>query len=119
MIKPPERLPANIVLFKTDVRMTDWDIKNYLEKIYKVPVAAIKSRILMGDLKSSQSGLTKKDDYKVAHVTLPAGQKFTWPDLFPQAKAKEESDQYTKTLEELSKERSIRPDQTGLPTWFA
>lgn len=119
MIKPPDRLPSNIVMFKTDVRMTEWDIRNYLEKIYKVPVGAVTSRIMTGDLKASKSGLTKKDDYRIAHVTLTAGQRFEWPDLFPQHKTREQVDDYEKTLKELTKERQVKPDQVGLPTWFA
>lgn len=119
MMKPKERMPENIVLFKTDVRMTDWDIKNYLEKIYKVPIAAVHSKIMNGDLQGSVKGITKKDDYKLAHVTLPAGQTFKWPELFPEQKAKEQTDDYETTLKELNKQRNIDPNQKGIPSWFS
>lgn len=119
MVKPSERQPKNIVTFKTDCRMTDWDIKNYLEKIYKVQVAAIRSRIMSGNLHTSAAGLGKKEDYRLANVTLPTGHTFEWPDLFPKEKAEEESEDYEKTLKELTKSRIIDKDQKGLPTWFA
>lgn len=119
MVKPPERLPANVVMFKTDVRMTDWDVRNYLEKIYKVPVSAVKSRIFMGELKGSTKGITKKDDYKLTHVTLAGGQTFKWPELFPQDKEEEKKDDYEKTLKEVTKDRKISPDQAGAPAWLA
>lgn len=118
-IKPKERQPKNVVLFKTDVRMTDWDIKSYLEKIYKVPVAGIRSDIRHGDLRASSKGITKTNDYRLAHVTLTADQTFEWPDLFPREKAKEQTEDYEKTLKELTKERKQDPNQRGLPTWFS
>lgn len=119
MVKPPERMPENVVLFKTDPRMTDWDIKNYLEKIYKVSVAGINSRIFMGDLKASTKGLTKKDDYKLAHITLTSGQTFKWPELFPEQKAREQKEDFDRTVDEINKGRTSNPDQIGVPTWFA
>jgi large subunit ribosomal protein L23 len=119
MLKPAERQPKNVVKFRTDPRMTDWDIKNYLEKIYKVRIIGVRSEIRSGDLHQSSKGLGKKEDYKIAQVTLPPNQVFEWPDLFPEAKAKEEISDYEKTLDELKKSRTVDPNQKGLPAWFA
>uniref|UniRef100_A0A6G1SPA0 Large ribosomal subunit protein uL23m n=1 Tax=Aceria tosichella TaxID=561515 RepID=A0A6G1SPA0_9ACAR len=119
MLKPTERQPKNLVTFKTDPRMTDWDIKNYLEKIYNVQVIGIRSRIVGGDLHRSSKGLGKKEDFRIAQVTLPPSQAFEWPDLFPQTKVKEEISDYEKTLEELRKSRTVDQNQTGVPSWFA
>lgn len=118
MVKPKEKLPENIVTFKTSPRMTDWDIKNYLEKIYKVQVASIQSRIWGGDLKRTKEGLAKWEDYKIAQVKLPIGQKFVWPDLFPQEKVKETLTDYERTLKEVNKGRTKDPNVQDIPSWF-
>lgn len=48
LIKPAEPTPPNIVQFMTSVEMTHHDVKNYLEKIYKVPVVEVKVEIKTG-----------------------------------------------------------------------
>lgn len=118
MIKPDERLPENVVTFKTDPRMTDWDIKNYLEKIYKVQVASVSSRISAGDLKRVKDGLAKCEDYRIAHVSLPLGQKFKWPDLFAEEKNEEKLSDYQRTLKEVNKGRTLDPNVQDVPSWF-
>lgn len=118
MIKSDEKVSENVVTFKTDPRMTDWDIKNYLEKIYKVQVASVKSRILAGDLKRVKEGLAKWEDYKIAYVTLPVGQRFKWPDLFPEEKSKEAISDYKRNLKEVNKGRKMNPSFQDLPNWL-
>lgn len=118
MLKPKKNMPENIVTFKTDPRMTDWDIKNYLEKIYKVQVAAVKSKIVSGDLVRIKEGLAKKEDYKISFVSLTLGQTFKWPDLFPEQKFKENMTDYEKTLKEISKDRTRDPNVQDVPSWF-
>ena len=55
--------------------MTKYDIKNYLEKIYKVPVAGVKTVNKMGKTYNNayKGYLVKDEDYKIAFVTLPPG----------------------------------------------
>ena len=55
--------------------MTKYDIKNYLEKIYKVPVADVRTLNKMGKTRQNAFGsyIVKDDDYKMAYVTLPPG----------------------------------------------
>lgn len=118
MIKPKDPVPDNVVVFKTDIKMTDWDIKNYLEKIYKIEVASINSRVMPGHLRRSSMGLTKFNDYRLANVSLPVGQTFKWPNLFPEEKQKDELDDYKKTVEQLSKNRKLDPNASGIPSWF-
>lgn len=118
MIKPKHTMPQGVVSFKVDPRMTDWDIKNYLEKIYKVPVASIQSNIFPGTLKRTKTGLAKDADYKIAHVNLPLGQKFTWPDLFPKEKLDENLEDYNRTMKELNKGRELDPNTPQIPSWF-
>ena len=96
--KPEQPLPANKVLFKVPVqyvhysilsmnffliekktnfncpnRMTGYDVKNYLEKIYKIPVMQVKTRVVCGEIKRAKSTkpyLIKEDDYREAIVDL-------------------------------------------------
>lgn len=101
--------PNNVVLFKTDVRMTDWDVKNYLEKIYKVSVGSIKSRIVPGETFRVDEKYTlvgKKDDYRIVRLTLPEGQTFQWPDLFPSKKKEEEEADQRRVLKEVMPDKS-------------
>ena len=72
-----EKLPPNQVVFQVSPAMTSIDIKNYLEKIYKIPVYGVKTRIQMGEVKApgftDQEGLMqlhKDEDIKWAYVTL-------------------------------------------------
>lgn len=118
LIKPKYKLPDNVVSFKVDPRMTDWDVKNYLEKIYKVEVAAVKSKILSGDLYATKSGLAKKDDYKICHVSMPVGQKFTWPNLFPNDQDKEDEKNRELVKKEITKEGPKGPHPPNAPSWF-
>lgn len=104
------KVPDNVVTFKSDVRMTDWDVKNYLEKIYKVPVAGIKSKICCGDIRRSRDpkrpfDVIKDEDYRLTQVTLREGETFKWPDLFPEEVQKEELTEYKKLADELNKTR--------------
>ena len=59
--------------------MTKIDIKNYLEKIYNVPVANVKTVNKLGKTRNNAYAayLVKDDDQKIAFVTLPPG-KADW-----------------------------------------
>lgn len=100
-------MPDNVVSFKVDPKMTDWDIKNYLEKIYKIQVAAVNSMIMAGEIYRVKdgAGVAKREDYKIAHVSLPIGQKFEWPNLFPDDKEKEEETERERIVKEITKDR--------------
>ena len=51
--------------------MSHYDVTNYLEKIYKVPVTQVVTKIITGDIKKSTRGYLIKDpDYKMAYVSL-------------------------------------------------
>ncbi|XP_073999850.1 mitochondrial ribosomal protein L23 [Rhodnius prolixus] len=123
LVRPLFKQPTNIVQFITPTEMTDYDIKNYLEKIYKVPVAEIRSEIVEGDLKRERTKgyIIKEDDYRRAFVTLMVGEKFEFPDI---CKPKEEKDdeefkkmkeQAEANFKEFSKRNVNRP---GVPGWF-
>lgn len=72
VIRPTEIQPENVVTFSCSMEMTKYDVKNYLEKIYSVPVVDVRTRIAMGPTKRDQvyGYVTKADDIKIAYVTL-------------------------------------------------
>lgn len=72
LVRPTEEQPANVVTFAVSTEMTKHDVKNYLEKIYKVPVVDVRTRIALGETKRDQTYgyVTKKDDVKLAYVTM-------------------------------------------------
>jgi large subunit ribosomal protein L23 len=72
MIKPPNEQPPNTVTFVVSTEMTRHDIKNYLEKIYKIPVINVRTQVTPGETtRDPVKGYVKKDpDYKTAFVEL-------------------------------------------------
>lgn len=72
LIRPTHEQPENIVQFACSMEMTKIDIKNYLEKIYKIPVMDVRTRIDPGKTKRDQviGYVTKEEDTKLAYVTL-------------------------------------------------
>merc|ERR1712179_193262 len=86
-------------------QMSKLDVKNYLEKIYKVNTVDVTTHIQMGKMKRAKVGsyIVKEDDEKVAFVTLPKTEKFTFPVLFPEDK-EEKEEQEIKQLATLKKE---------------
>lgn len=40
--------PENVVQFACSMEMTKYDVKNYLEKIYNIPVIEVRTRIGLG-----------------------------------------------------------------------
>lgn len=68
--------PPNVVTFHCSMEMTKHDIKNYLTKIYDVPVVDVRTEIRMGEFFRDpvKKYVKKKDDYRVAIVTLVRNQ---------------------------------------------
>jgi large subunit ribosomal protein L23 len=40
--------PLNMVTFHVSMEMSEYDVKNYLEKIYKVPVVDVRTEVCLG-----------------------------------------------------------------------
>ncbi|KAK6632376.1 hypothetical protein RUM44_007418 [Polyplax serrata] len=118
IVRSEEPLPPNMVLFQTSIEMTQYDVKNYLEKIYKVPVVEVKTTIKMGTIKPCvySDKLTKEDDYKEALVTLPVDQKFVFPEFTNATYMKKEMEAYKKAKESFRNTRGDR--QHKVPAWF-
>ncbi|XP_072045215.1 large ribosomal subunit protein uL23m-like [Amphiura filiformis] len=121
LVKSAVDNPPNIVTFHCPVQMTKFEIKSYLEKIYNVPVLKVNTEVVAIPLFRTHKNqrFKPKDDYKRAHITLPAGQTFEFPDLFPTTK-KEEDDKTMQNLEKLQKKQDrIVKDRGGISPWFS
>ncbi|XP_055598312.1 probable 39S ribosomal protein L23, mitochondrial [Uranotaenia lowii] len=123
LIKPEHEQPPNVVQFGCSMEMTKYDVRNYLEQIYKLPVVEVRTRIALGKTKQDpvKGYVTKEEDMKVAYVTLPKDIKFEFPNLFPdQAKQKIEDDK--KQLDEAKKNHKKylekNKDRPGTPGWY-
>uniref|UniRef100_A0A131Z5S9 Large ribosomal subunit protein uL23m n=1 Tax=Rhipicephalus appendiculatus TaxID=34631 RepID=A0A131Z5S9_RHIAP len=124
LVKHDKPLPPNEVKFIVSIQMTKYDVKNYLEKIYNVPVADVRTAVMQGKIRRAEGKgyLVKDDDYRVAFVTLPKGEAFTFPDLFSKPANVEKEKAITKQMEEAEKLQKLQirkdPHREGLPNWF-
>ncbi|XP_013861029.1 large ribosomal subunit protein uL23m [Austrofundulus limnaeus] len=124
LVKPGVEQPPDTVQFRVSMVMTKYDIKNYLEKIYNVPVADVRTRIQYGRSKkrNHMNQKSKVPDYKVAYVQLGKGQTFTFPDIFPkkdQTPVPGSAEDLHKKFMESEKQR-LKPDprKGGVTDWF-
>lgn len=71
--------PPNVVTFHCSMQMTKHDIKNYLTKIYDIPVVDVRTEVRMGEFFRDpvKKYIKKKDDFRVAVVTLVSNQHST------------------------------------------
>ncbi|KAI2558094.1 mitochondrial ribosomal protein L23 [Homo sapiens] len=72
LVRPGVAQPEDTVQFRIPMEMTRVDLRNYLEGIYNVPVAAVRTRVQHGSNKrrDHRNVRIKKPDYKVAYVQL-------------------------------------------------
>ncbi|XP_060892535.1 large ribosomal subunit protein uL23m isoform X2 [Labrus mixtus] len=72
LVRPGKEQPLDTAQFRIPMEMTKCDVKNYLEKIYNVPVGAVRTRIQFGSNKKRNhlNQKVKQPDYKVAYVQL-------------------------------------------------
>ncbi|XP_043588593.1 probable 39S ribosomal protein L23, mitochondrial isoform X3 [Bombus pyrosoma] len=120
LIKPEHNQPKNIVQFHCSMEMTRLDIKNYLEKIYNIHPIHVRTRIALGKtyIPTGIKFVVKEDDVKIAYVTLPKTETFTFPDIVP----KEPEDKNEKALNEVEdnfKNFAEKNKTPGFPSWFA
>ncbi|GAB6029769.1 hypothetical protein CHUAL_005482 [Chamberlinius hualienensis] len=124
-IAKPKNLnvPANTVPFIISMEMTKLDVRNYLEKIYKIPVVDVRTVVYQGKFKREESRgyIIKDEDQKWAFVKLPADAKFIFPDLFPNsAKERDEKDlkMEMESHNHFQKKIDKNADLPGVPMWF-
>ncbi|XP_011297910.1 39S ribosomal protein L23, mitochondrial [Fopius arisanus] len=123
IVKGKYKLPANTVEFHCSMEMTKLDVKNYLEKIYKIPVIDIRTRIKMGKFRYAATGgyVVKDDDIKVAYAILPKDHKFVFPELFDKEEEKASEKEEKQTLKEMEngfKKFLKTNNKPGIPGWF-
>ncbi|PNJ16428.1 LOW QUALITY PROTEIN: MRPL23 isoform 3 [Pongo abelii] len=72
LVRPGVAQPEDTVQFRIPMEMTRVDLRNYLESIYNVPVAAVRTRVQHGSnrRRDHRNVRIKKPDYKVAYVQL-------------------------------------------------
>lgn len=72
LVQPTHKQPENVVQFACSMEMTKHDIKNYLLKIYNIPVVDVRTRIALGKTKADQTlgYITKEEDTKYAYVSM-------------------------------------------------
>jgi len=124
LVKPKELQPPNVVQFVVPTGMTNHDIRSYLEKIYHVQVADIKSACVDGKVKEAYKGgyVVKEDDFRRAYVTLPRGQTFQFPDIHTSSKVEQKREDEKALIESEAsyKKHLLSPRiRHGLPSWFS
>uniref|UniRef100_W5LBP2 Large ribosomal subunit protein uL23m n=1 Tax=Astyanax mexicanus TaxID=7994 RepID=W5LBP2_ASTMX len=72
LVRPGKEQPSDTVQFRIPMQMTKFDVRNYLEKIYSVPVSGVRTRIQYCSNKKRNhlNQRVKRPDYKVAYVQL-------------------------------------------------
>ncbi|XP_073460803.1 large ribosomal subunit protein uL23m isoform X1 [Aquarana catesbeiana] len=124
LVRPGKEMPSDTVQFRIPIEMTKFDVQNYLQSIYNVPVACVRTRIQFGSNRKRNhlNQRVKRPDYKVAYVQLGQGQTFQFPDLFPEKKDIIESgsfDEIQLEFMENEKQRQRKdPRRGGLNEWF-
>jgi len=85
----PRRLMKNCACFEVDPRMNEHDIRQYLEKIYQLPVRDVRTQMIDGEIqwdlpldRRNRRALWKKSNKKKALVFFRRDVQWTFPDLF-------------------------------------
>uniref|UniRef100_A0A7E4VH25 Large ribosomal subunit protein uL23m n=1 Tax=Panagrellus redivivus TaxID=6233 RepID=A0A7E4VH25_PANRE len=122
-----KRLPKNAAKFEIDQRMSRTDVREYLEKIYKLPVRDVRIENKLGDItwnapldKEKRRAIWKDDDRKFAYVYFAKEIEFNYPVIFT------ETDEVTEDLEKMKKflaedhnnEKFVNRDRAGIGNFF-
>ncbi|CAJ0604651.1 unnamed protein product [Cylicocyclus nassatus] len=114
------KLPRNCVKFEVDPRMSKRDVRDYLVKIYNLPVRDVRTENKMGDILWStpadpqyKKAMWKDVDKKFAYVFMKKGFEFTVPDIFPEdeeevelQKVKEQQERLTENSKFNNRDRN-------------
>ncbi|KAJ7998086.1 hypothetical protein DPEC_G00218900 [Dallia pectoralis] len=124
LVRPGKEQPPDVVQFRIPMVMTKFDVRNYMEKIYDVPVGAVRTRIQYGSNKKRNhlNQKVKKPDYKVAYVQLAQNQTFKFPDIFPEKDVKSAEgsveEMQEKFMEDEKQRQRTDPRRGGVTEWF-
>ncbi|XP_015374255.1 PREDICTED: 39S ribosomal protein L23, mitochondrial [Diuraphis noxia] len=127
LVRPEEKQPKNVVQFMVPTGMTNYDIENYLKKIYKINVVKVESSIENGKIKraifNKYGPIVKEDDFRRAFVTMPRDQEFEFPDVCTTEEFKKrtsEDEKSSKISQDLYKDYLKKQgNRPGLPGWFS
>ncbi|XP_046450620.1 39S ribosomal protein L23, mitochondrial-like [Daphnia pulex] len=121
LVKPSHNLLPNQVQFVVSSQMTKLDVKQYLEKIYNLPVVHVSTYNQMGKTKTlPNTYVTKENDEKIAFVTLHKDHKFVFPEIHGSTDIYDEQTNTMKQTKELyAQKTSINISKQGVPTWFS
>ena len=120
------KTPPNHLKFIVSSEMTKMDVKQYLEKIYKIPVMDVVTKNVGGltwrnTLIKQHGEFYKDDDYKVAFVIMPKDYKFEFPDVTskPEADKKQEKEGESEVKEAKKQFRKYAGGtKKGVPAFF-
>ncbi|TKR80880.1 hypothetical protein L596_014867 [Steinernema carpocapsae] len=83
------RLPKNALKFEVDTKMSRDDVRQYLERIYELPVRDVRIENVWGEIKWNapkdyryRKAMWKEDDKKMAYVFLSKDVEFKFPDIW-------------------------------------
>ncbi|KAH7728077.1 Protein MRPL-23 [Aphelenchoides avenae] len=115
-------------MFEVDPRMTKWDVRQYLEKIYQLPVRDVRIRNVLGEIEWQNKrdqrykrALWKDEDKKIAYVFFKKGTDAIYPNVFPKMEdeTEEELAAYKKeAAKDLTNEKYPNRDRAGVGTFF-
>ncbi|KFD72630.1 hypothetical protein M514_01751 [Trichuris suis] len=137
LVKPKEneKLPPNMVKFIVSPEMNADDVREYLKKIYKVPVRDVNVHVEQGkmirrlneyDAPSRMAGvhgrvIDKEPDITVAFVTLRKDVHFSFPKLFTDKMFHQEQQQFRRMEKALTQTKKIELSSWqchGIPSWI-
>lgn len=118
------RLPKNCIKFEVDKRMSRHDVREYLEKIYELPVREVRTYVsedidwLQVNIRKYKKALWKEDERKYAFVYLKKGIDFEYPDLFKENEEEQELAKVKEASRKLEKpsERTANQYRKGAGT---
>ncbi|CAI9616620.1 unnamed protein product [Staurois parvus] len=124
LVRPGKEQPPDTVQFRIPIAMTKFDVQNYLQSIYNIPVSCVRTRIQYGSNKKRNhlNQRVKQPDYKMAYVQLGQGKTFQFPDLFPEKEDASEQGSIEQIQAEFMEDEKQRqrsdPRRGGLNDWF-
>ncbi|CAF1538696.1 unnamed protein product [Adineta ricciae] len=123
IVRPEENRPLrpNVVRFECHIEMTKNDIKQYLEKLYKIETLDITTIIKQGKENRhpvSSEIIDPDPDRKFAYVFLK-NETFTYPDIWRGQKPSDELVKDERRMQTASeKQKATNLYRPGLSTWF-
>uniref|UniRef100_A0A3B5MVN4 Large ribosomal subunit protein uL23m n=1 Tax=Xiphophorus couchianus TaxID=32473 RepID=A0A3B5MVN4_9TELE len=118
LVRPGKEQPPDTVQFRIPMDMTKYDVKNYLEKIYNVPVGVIRTRIQF----VCPNQTNNHENCFFLFYSQAQGQTFTFPDIFPEKdrtpKEGSMEEMQEKFMEDEKQRQKLDPRRGGVTEWF-